>query len=583
MNQGTHCKLSLKANLEKFDKDVFQDWLLNKKKQTKWTSATRFKFIMWLKEVCGYEAFYQIVQPDFNKTRNGLGDYSRIWNMNYEDHKKMIIDVVKENTGEELQYDLFIKSDWEIRKEIHDEHEELLKKSPLCPSSSDDVDKVEWTRTIINGVPALVARLLVALTLCGIAMDNSLSRGSIYIVFVKATLQIIYIGSSNFMRGRQQGHISDSLRNSKRRLSGYCNENDLKFGDDLDFLVVAQCDVGFEMFVEAAMYDELMKVNDLNLVNLQNGERPVRNLWTIDSLVTLYLIIDLNREKQEMYTGSTYCIHYRYSTHWTKMYGKSTTSSTEGGDKKRTEKIYKEIMRINPDKWPDNVKMVPIEKCPVHLRAIRENYWIEHYDLIENGFNSIMAEDDTNGTGYKSCRFCAIEIKMGGIVRHENNCNQNPNKIGKKFECSFCNQKFTRNDGKTNHEKNCSQRPEKLAEKLRLLQIENEKKEQKRAKTIPQNPLQKISFNENHWESSNRTDGGGRKLFNHKKFGGIIDSLRAALEYRISFVKTNEVAIPDNIVNGFDREWNINITETPTEEIINKVIERYNNYIQNTQ
>ena len=559
----------MQTNLENFNKESFEEWLLNKKRQTKWNDNLRYQFILWIMVKFEYDNEYDLTSSDFYKTKNGVGDFNRIWNVQYVDYKLMIIDVVKRIVNKSLDYGLFKMSEWDKRMEIHKEHEDLLRQTPIYPTTNDDVVNIEQTRAQIADTSNMVDKLTSNLTGCEIHVDENTSFGGVYIMYIKDTGQIAYVGSSNSVKRRKQSHISQSLLNSNHRMSKYCNSNNVKLGEDIKVMVIAKCPLGLEMFVEAAFYDELSKH-----YKLCNGVRPVRTTFTIDSTIIIYAIVDESRDKKELYMGSTYNIHDRYSNHKTHCYGKSKVDETQ--ENSRTEKLYVEIRRMNDTCWPDHVKMIPIEKCNVCVRSQRENHWIEYYDLINNGYNSCLAEDQTNGSGDVKCRFCDVTVKMGGIARHEKSCEKNPKKIGKEFKCTFCNKEFLRKDTCNDHSKRCKQNPVNIdPEKIKLEMIKVAQEELKRKTRIRQNPLQNVSYNETQWEASNRPTG-SRRTFNHKKHGGVEHSLKAALEFRVNHLKqTGNNLTAAKHSNGFDPAWQVDVSSTPVDEVVDILLQRY--------
>ena len=200
--------------------------------------------------------------------------------------------------------------------------------------------------------------------------------------------------------------------------------------------------------------------------------------------------------------------------------------------------------------------MVPIEKCPVYLRAERENYWISHYDLIDNGLNACYVDDEEHGAQPVKCRHCGISIRKSGIARHEKSCEKNPSMM--KFACQWCGHCVNNDYNLKKHEGKCAHNP-------------------KNAKAVDYGsyPLSGVSIDTQNprWNVNNHDN---RKSFNHKKHGGVEQSLKAALEFRVDHLKqTGNNLTTTKHSNGFDPASQVDVNSTPVDEVVDILLQRY--------
>ena len=98
---------------------------------------------------------------------------------------------------------------------------------------------------------------------------------------------------------------------------------------------------------------------------------------------------------------------------------------------------------MSPDGWPAHIEINAIERCPVYLRNLRENFYITKYNVVESGLNSgtVIADDETNAINIRSqldrnnekrkqkrsCKYCGKEMNLSSVTRHEKSyCKANP-------------------------------------------------------------------------------------------------------------------------------------------------------------
>ena len=218
-------------------------------------------------------------------------------------------------------------------------------------------------------------------------IDNGV--GTVYISVIVKSLKIIYNGSTNEFQKRMWEHkFAISSETEAKKFHKYLNDNNLVYNKDVVMIPVLKTALGHETLAEAALFDFFQaaeKVNK-NKVELLTKDRPLKKKYNINSLTNIYKYQDFEEveeveeveDSKPLYVGSANDFSKRKKDHVFDCY-----------KRKRDNKFYKYIRTIQEDSWPLNIKMVPVELCPIYLRFQREKFYIEKYDLIENGLNSV--------------------------------------------------------------------------------------------------------------------------------------------------------------------------------------------------
>ena len=431
---------NIQTHLRYFDKGAFESWLrtdapIGVEGRT-WNTDERFGLILWLMKHFGYERVDMIRDYDFrlknNKVRNVTTAFG---SSHFKKHSVMIMETLKANSIAPTNAKFTVAMSPEEKLKLNN----MLKLLPIHTPTADQNNEAKRVHEFISTVPIIVQRMQTDLISCEVHLDDNVIMGVVYVIYMKVSLKPIYIGSTKNFKKRKQDHAS-FITSHDKLLHTFIKSNHLKYGDTIDFMTIAKCPNGCEVFIEAAFYDMMMSSNHFEM---QNGKkRPIAKQYTLSSSdAYVYTFVDESRNNLIMYCGSTYDFHNRSQKHKDDCYSQRDSNKAKGYD------IYKEIRTLNPihSSWPDHIKIIPVEKCPIYLRDQREHYYIQKHDLLNTGNNGIVpvvsTEDynarlgkrrerinaERNGKG--TCKFCKKEMNQSSIKRHEEHwCKSIPNR-----------------------------------------------------------------------------------------------------------------------------------------------------------
>lgn len=215
--------------------------------------------------------------------------------------------------------------------------------------------------------------------------------GTVYISVLVEQLIIIYNGSTNEFHKRMWEHNSAIGSESEgRKFHKYLKANNLEFGKDVVMIPIIKFACGFETLLESDTFDcfkAAEKAGNDN-VKLLTKDRPLQKKFTVDTWSYIYKYEDFGKEikidkvyDDPLYIGSTNEISRRNAEHDRDCYRL-----------KKNKKFYKYLRNINDKSWPDNIKIVPIEVCPLFVQFQREKFYIDKYNMVADGLNGATTQ-----------------------------------------------------------------------------------------------------------------------------------------------------------------------------------------------
>lgn len=420
---------NIQTHLKYFDKGAFESWLktdapIGVEGRT-WNTDERFGLILWLMKHFGYERVDMIKDSDFRLKNNKVRNVFTSFREPFKKHSIMIKELLIAKCIAQMNFKFIVAMSPEEKQKLNS----MLNSQPSHKPTSHQANDAKRVEEFISTVPTIVQRMQTELMSCEVHVDDNVIMGVVYVIYIKESLKPIYVGSTKDFTHRKQDHKT-YISSHDKQLHTFIKSNNLKYGETMDFMAIARCPNGCQVFIEAAFYDLLTSSDHFDI---QNGKkRPIAKQYTLSSSVAyVYLFVDESRNNLIMYCGSTYNFHCRSLKHKDDCYGQRE------GNKSKSYDIYKEIRTLNPShsSWPDHIKIIPVEKCPIYLRDQREHYYIQKHDLLNTGNNGmvpVVSTEDHNArlgkrrevinaerNGKAECKFCCKEMNKSSVKRHE--------------------------------------------------------------------------------------------------------------------------------------------------------------------
>lgn len=426
---------SLKECVENFDIEEFEDWNEKTKgKHDKWKQRPISDSLVYLLKKFKLKSIYQLSKQHWDLIR---GAWMRpVFKSN---PRIMAVEALRElNVHIELcKFPMSVHEQFQMRKQV-------MKKVPMFAPTTSQLHDKSCMLMLMNCIQDVVNDLAIDLMRCQLIVNMICG---VYVVYIKSSLQIIYLGSTHDLVERKLSHKyefeNDRSDGGKcKELYQFMKDNSLTF-DDVEFMPIMETIEGFEILFEAEFYDK-MKPNDA--FSLTNSQRPIDEMYNIDSMTTIYRIDDFKRDKVQLYVGSSNDPFRRFVAHLRDCFNKINKS-------KYDKELYKYVRTINENKWEyPRIRFIPIELCPIWIRFQRETHWIDHYDLVQNGFNTMNVMFSEK----------AVEQKR---LNHNEICKKyreaNRDKINEKISCPLGCGKLIGKSSISTHKKTCTGTPKK--------------------------------------------------------------------------------------------------------------------------
>ena len=414
------CELTKHPSFVDFDLDAFEGWLQKKKTGwIQWDQASRLRMVVYVMKTREYDTVYDIQNYDFKNTK--IGDFNKAY---YDKrfvakdglgkHQNMIISAL-EDAGIACDRAKFMIGSAGARRMLVKEYGAALERCPVYEVSNELVEKKNRFVEQLKTVPEIVGNIAELV----VPTESVGKCGCVYVMTERATGRILYVGSTDDILTRVKGHKrafdnpeygckhSTKLYNTLR--SNYADF------DAVDMRVITMCETGFEKLLESAIYKGLLKTG----YDLLNSYKPTK--YNVDHLSFIYQFID-TLSNTIMYVGSTNNFYKRVTKHQLYCYSPNLNEYTT--------ECYKQMRKIDDQKWPDHVKIQPIEKCPIYVVRQREQHYMSKFHTIANGINTSIAEktsetesaridknNDKRRTKVK-CSICNKEINQSSLKRH---------------------------------------------------------------------------------------------------------------------------------------------------------------------
>ena len=250
----------------------------------------------------------------------------------------------------------------------------------VYPPNEKEITLMNQVKKQMESIPDLITRLAICPTDCEIDIDNVEFKGVVYIGYITSTKQIVYIGSSKTMNKRKITHKCNIKKTIKSEIGAkfykYLVENGQL--EHLKLIPILKCEAGygFECHFEAL----LIKLC-ASIFPLQNYNIPVVASIKMNSIGIIYGLF-LDDEKIPKYVGQSIKYYERVVKHMTLAYDKDDKENYKRN-------LYVNIRKINNDEWSTRLEFRIIEMCEYWLLDQRESYYINKYDMKNNGWNSL--------------------------------------------------------------------------------------------------------------------------------------------------------------------------------------------------
>ena len=471
---------NIQTHLKYFHKDAFESWLKTdapigvQGDRARWTVDERFGLILWLMKHFGYERVDMIKDSDFRLKNNKVRNVFTSFREPFKKHSIMITETLHTKCIASTNVKFIVAMSPKEKLQLKN----MLNSLQYHPPTTQEANDAKNVEDFISTVPTIVQRMRTDLMSCEVKVDDNVIMGVVYVIYIKQSLKPIYVGSTKDFKHRKQDHKTYASSHDKQ-LHTFIKSNDLEYGDTIDFIAISKCPNGCEVFIEAAFYDLLTSSEHFDM---QNGKkRPIAKQYTLSSSVAyVYIFVDESRDNLIMYCGSTYNFHGRSLKHKDDCYCKRE------GNKSSSYDIYKEIRRLNPNhsSWPEHIKIIPVERCPIYLRDQRERHYIQKHDLVNTGNNGmvpVVSTEDQNArladkrerlnmerNGKGKCQFCFKEMNKSSVSRHEEKfCDKNPNVKKESYEeCKYCHKLICLRNMNHHLTLHCKRNPLKQDEKV---------------------------------------------------------------------------------------------------------------------
>lgn len=409
--------------LDKFKVEKKEDFIqyLNSGKGICWDTENRFLLTLLVCDEKKYKNVCTIKQTDYE---TNYGNFRAAFNEYGGKHKLMIREIFsKKGIVFENNEDMMTLAE---KKKFRQQY---LDNVPMFDTNSitdDQWNAYHISKKIINNLSNIISDGLKE-----IHIDTSYKLGVSYVIWDVNTKNVLYVGSTDEFAERKKNHFKNCFHPNasdyNKPIYIYIRERYSNW-DYLDIIPLVSCPVGFELFVEAALYN-LLK----HKYTLFNGQVPTYS--SIDDIGYIYWFRKImNNEK--FYVGSTNDFYKRRDIHWSHCYL----------DLKQYVKkeAYQVIREIDSVKFPkDKVAIEAIEKMPIWIMKEREQYYIDLYGISNSAdaFNpstEIRSEKRKAHNNEKvECQICYVKLNRNGMLRHLGRCHV-PNIILDKQPSSPC-------------------------------------------------------------------------------------------------------------------------------------------------
>lgn len=439
------------AAFTKEKQDAFTSWVLTSDVQKEWTISRYFEFIMWIMMTKKYEAVYEIMAKDFTVNGARIDPFNK---QRFEFKHGVMIKYVCNELCVDIGEGEFPLSGVQICQN----KQKALEHVPEYLGTEQDHRVAHDVKILLTSIPEIVDQLCVDVLSCALEVPDDRLKflGVVYAIYIKKTLEVIYVGSTQNYNHRQLSHKTH-CKNERRDkdLYTFVRDNGYDFDDDLSFMILATCPAGYELekILEAEVYDHLWPKATQQFRSLQNGQRPLSRNVAIDSKGYIYKNTNLITNTC-IYVGKSLKVHSRICQH------KNDAYKTSSDDYNKP--FYVAAREINNEGWPEELQFEVIEAVPMWLQMSREHHYIQHLNTINNGYNrvSVICELDQF-----VCQHCnKICKRKEHLDMHIKVCKQNPIRDPYKHVCQFCDKKFTQPHARTKHETTfCKKNPNRLS------------------------------------------------------------------------------------------------------------------------
>tara|TARA_Y100000389_G_scaffold19370_1_gene16787 strand:+ start:941 stop:2698 length:1758 start_codon:yes stop_codon:yes gene_type:complete len=433
---------------KQYELEHYEEWFENTNIKI-WTDDLRLKSMLYIMYTKKYIDVHEIENKDYVKMK-----VVSAFQKTYKTCRNMI-----EKICEKYNIDM---GNGEYKLSKHEIHEQRAKEidfenAPIYEMNALQVEELNNIKKYISTIPTIVEKLKTDMKSCQLTFsDDSLQLlGVVYVIYKKSSCEILYVGSTKTFKNRKNQHISGFQNNNSNtndnKLFKYLKDNNLTFSD-LEFMIVAtsNAEYDFEIFIETAFYDNMKNKHGFNL---QNGCRPLKQRYTLDSDSYIYNMINTTTDML-IYVGQTMNIFKRMSDHENNYF-------CDNDDKKCSTTMSTKLKEMFPGetKWPkDKLKFNLIEICPVFMLNQREMHYISVMNMLEDGLNSQRSVTTT--VDHFTCRFCNRSYKnLKTNTEHMKRCQQNPNRKPNSAICEFCKKSFSTNTKLNIHIITCPDNP----------------------------------------------------------------------------------------------------------------------------
>ena len=397
--------------------DRFDAWVSAPCKRT-WTEELAWRSVMWVMITKGYSSAYQVKFNDVKKFSR-TGAFTK-----HSNFSSLVLHVA--NTR---QIDI---GDGNYKKpnSTLDEQEHFFQNIGMDAASVYTPNEQEMRLMAnvteqLNQVPLIIEKLSDKSTMYDCQIDQSrlnlIFLGVVYVICVKSSNDILYVGSSDSFKERIKTHRTNSAK-STHPMYKYIRENQLSFDNDLHVMIVMTCvaGYGFEVFLEDSFYQKLYQ-NKKFLMLANGNQRP--SCTNLSDIGYIYRCDQITRHcEQTRYVGQSADIHSRIYQHKYKCY------DTKDSNNHKNKLLYHEARSINKITWPKDVlKFAVIEKCPVWMMNKREVHWIDKMNtFVPNGLNAVLPIVSIDQL---TCKHCSLILCPSSSMKlHLSICKSNPDR-----------------------------------------------------------------------------------------------------------------------------------------------------------
>ena len=406
-----------------FNWKQFQKQRNNSEEVWIWTDDNRQRSIKYL------ISKYQL--KDIYDLRHALFYYEHLvysfqGNCAYEDKFNVMVKMILERIVKiEIDINKFPKSKGMLS--VH--KKAFLRHVQRIQPTKDYLERKDRMKQIMENIPNLVEKLIENPFDCEISTAEC-DDPIMYVGVVNSTKMIAYVGSAIEFVKRKSSHkfelnklikqedikiedgdgdgngdgdevedevevevedeVHNNAYNNGSKFKNWLKENKLNFGEGFTLIPVLHCPIGFQKLGESILYDYLkLKQKEGNNVDLQNSNRPMKQDCTIESEAIIYAFFN-KQTAINFYIGSTLDYFVRRGAHISACYIQML---------KR--KLYIYLRSLNETELPEHIQILPICIVPIGMQFEIEQNYIEQYDTISNGMNSIIAH--TNGDRHSEC------------------------------------------------------------------------------------------------------------------------------------------------------------------------------------